>query len=276
MGMDLRTRYRTLGARGFARWLVVKRLGKISFRRIDDFFAAQSLVGNPVVFDTSRFPWVAEFEAEWKRVRVELDALLEHRDLLPNLQEIQPDQMKVSPDDKWKTFVLYGYGYRSDRGCARCPETARLLERVPGMTSAWFSILAPGKHIPRHSGVTKAIIRCHLALKVPKQGNRVRMQVGAELCHWQEGRCLLFDDSRKHEVWNDTDEERVVLIFDVERPMTRKGRAVARIQSWVLRQSPFVRDARKNQLAWEDRILGALEGGPMDPAGQGGAAATAR
>ena len=262
MGMDLRTRYRTLGPRGFVRWLLLKRVGKLSFRRIDDFFARQSLVGDPAVFDTNQFPWVAALEADWKLVREELDALLEHRDLLPNLQEIQPDQRKVSPDDKWKTFVLYGYGYRSERGCARCPETARLLERIPGMTSAWFSILAPGKHIPRHAGITKAAIRCHLALKVPQRGDRVRMQVGDDICHWQEGRCLLFDDSCKHEVWNDTEEERVVLIFDVARPMTWQGRALARAQSWVLRMSPFVRDARKNQLAWEDRILGALETGP--------------
>ena len=257
--MDFRTRFRKLGPRGFARWLLLKRVGKLSFRRIDDFLASQSLVGDPVVFDPRQFSWVAKLEAEWKRVREELDSLLEHRDLLPNLQDIQPDQMKVSPDDKWKTFVLYGYGIRSERGCARCPETARLLERVPGMTSAWFSILAPGKHIPRHAGITKGMIRAHLALKVPEHAERVRMQVGDEICHWQEGRCLLFDDSRKHEVWNDTDEERVVLIFDVARPMRWPGRATSRVQQAMLRLSPFVRDARRNQLAWEDRILDALE-----------------
>jgi beta-hydroxylase len=260
--MSLRKRYRTLGPRGFARWLLLKRVGKLSFRRIDEFLAGQSLVGDPPVFDTRQFPWVAALEADWKRVREELDRLLEHRNLLPSLQEIQPDQKKVSPDDQWKTFVLYGYGYRSERGCARCPETAALLERVPGLSSAWFSILAPGKHIPRHAGITKAIIRCHLALKVPRQADRVRMQVGDQMCSWEEGRCLLFDDSRKHEVWNDSGEERVVLIFDVARPMRWKGRLLARIQSWVLRRSPFVRDARRNQLAWEDRILGALETSP--------------
>ena len=262
MAMDLRARFRKLGPRGFARWLLLKRVGKLSFRRIDELLAGQSLVGDPAVFDPGLFPWVPQVEADWKKVREELDALLEHRDLLPNLQDIQPDQMKVSPDDKWKTFVLYGYGIRSERGCARCPETARLLERVPGMTSAWFSILAPGKHIPRHAGITKGMIRVHLALKVPQRAERVRMQVDDQLCHWQEGRCLLFDDSRKHEVWNDTDEERVVLIFDVVRPMRRLGRAALAVQQWMLRLSPFVRDARRNQLAWEDRILAALETRP--------------
>jgi len=260
--MDLRTRARKLGPRAFARWILLKRIGKLSFRRIDEILASQSLVGDPTVFDPQLFPWVAELEADWKKVREELDALLQHRELLRNLQDIQPDQTKVSPDDKWKAFVLYGYGIRSERGCARCPETAKLLERVPGMTSAWFSILAPGKHIPRHAGITKGVIRVHLALKVPQRAERVRMQVGGATCHWREGHCLLFDDSRKHEVWNDTDEERVVLIFDFVRPMRWPGRAAFRVQQWMLRLSPFVRDARRNQIAWEDRILEALEERP--------------
>ncbi len=257
----LRRRYDELGPLRFARWFLLKRIGKGIFGLLDDFIATQSKVGNPPVFDGASFPWIAELEADWKSVRRELEALLEHRELLPTLQSIQPDQANISADDQWRTFVLRGFGHRSDRNCDRCPETARALERVPGLISAWFSILAPGKHVPRHRGITCGVVRCHLGLKVPNRDRgRCEMQVEDVTFRWEEGRVVLFNDRCKHEVWNDTDEERVVLIFDVERPMSWAGRAANRVILWLLRLSPFVRDAQRNQQAWEDRVEGILPG----------------
>jgi len=256
-----RRRYRQLGPAGFARWFLLKRIGKGIVDRLDAFMATQSTVGNPPVFDGAQFPWVAEFEAEWKAVRGELDSLLEYRELLPTLQSIQPDQKNVSDDDRWRTFVLLGFGHRSERNCRRCPETTRLLEKVPNLTSAWFSILAPGKHIPRHRGITRGVIRGHLGLVVPtRERGRCEMRVEDVTCHWEEGRIVLFDDRCKHEVWNDTPDERVVLIFDVERPMTWAGRAANRTVLRLLRMSPFVREARRNEEAWEERVEGVLPG----------------
>lgn len=267
MAVSVRTRWEQLGPGGFARWFLIKRVGKTTTRRIDRFISSRSLVGDPAVFDNADFPWVAELEADWRQIRRELDRVLESRQQLPLIQEIQPDQNKIAPDDLWRTFLLYGYDFRSERNCRLCPETARLMERIPGMTSAWFSILAPGKHVPRHAGVTKGLIRCHLGLKVPAARERCRMQVGDETFHWEEGRCVLFDDSRKHEVWNDTDEERVVLIMDFERPMTWSGRVAGRALRQALRLSPYVRDARRNQLAWEKRIDAAAAARPASAPG---------
>jgi len=254
---DFRRRYRELGARGFARWILVKRIGKGTFRRIDRLMARSSLVGDPAVFDPGCFSWVADLEAATPRIRAELDELLAYRAHLPPLQQIQPDQGKISPDELWKAFVLCGYDYRSERNCRRCPQTAAVLASIPGLRSAWFSILAPGKHIPRHAGVTKAVVRCHLGLVVPRDG-RCEMQVGEERLSWQEGRCVVFDDQTKHEVWNETDQERVVLIVDVDRPMRWPGRAAARLVFFLLRWSPFLRDARRNEEAWQDQVEGVL------------------
>jgi aspartyl/asparaginyl beta-hydroxylase (cupin superfamily) len=223
-----------------------------------------SKVGTKAVFDGANFPWVAGLEADWKSVRRELDALLEHRELLPTLHSIQPDQTNLSTDDRWRTFMLWGFGHRSDRNCDRCPETVRALERVPGLISAWFSILAPGKHVPRHRGITCGVIRCHLGLKVPaRERGRCEMQVEDVTFRWEEGRIVLFNDRCKHEVWNDTGEERVVLIFDIERPMSWAGRAANRTLLRLLRLSPFVRDARRNQKAWEERVEGILPAGKV-------------
>jgi len=261
MSKPLGARYRELGPRKFARWLLLKRIGKGSFRRLDRVMAKASLLPDVPVFDPDDFRWVKELEAGTPRVKAELATLLEHREQLPGLHELQPDQAGVAGDGLWKAFVLWGYKHRSEWGCARCPETAALLARIPDLESAWFSILAPGKHIPRHAGVTYGVVRCHLGLQVPApEAGRCEMQVAGEPLHWQEGRCVLFDDSRKHEVWNDTQEERVVLILDVRRPMRRAGRVAYGLLSTLLRASPFVRDARRNQAAWEAHQDALLSG----------------
>jgi beta-hydroxylase len=253
-----RERYRSLGARRFARWLLLKRIGKKLVRRLDALMARSSRVGNPELFDPRDFAWTAELEAGWPAIRRELDAVLETRAQLPAFSEIQPDQYRINPDQRWKVFFFEGLGRRSRRSRALCPETARLLDAIPRVDLAFFSILAPGLHVPRHRGVTKGLIRCHLGLKVPRDAPKCWMQLGRERFHWEEGRVVLFDDTYPHAVWNDTDDERVVLLVDVERPMRWPGRLAWRIARALLRLSPFVRDGWRNQAEWERRVSARL------------------
>ncbi len=98
-------------------------------------------------------------------------------------------------------------------------ELDALLEQVPGMMTAFFSILAPGKYIPDHRGPFNGVLRYHLGLKVPEPAEQCRIRVADEYAHWEEGESLLFDDTYRHEVWNDTDGERAVLFMDVRRPL---------------------------------------------------------
>jgi beta-hydroxylase len=218
-----------------------------------DFLGRESLVPTQPVLDEREFPWAAEFKARWPKLRAELDAQLRNRAEIPRFQDISPDQYKISPDDLWRTFVLYGFGHRSELACELCPETAAALALVPKLESAFFSILAPGKHVPRHRGVTRGMVRCHLGLKVPNDPDHCWMDVGGVRCTWQDGELLFFDDTYPHEVWNDTDEERVVLLFDFERPMRWPGRVVSRLMMLALRQTAYFKDAYRNHQAWEKR-----------------------
>ena len=180
--------------------------------------------------------------------------MLQYRDALPNFQDISTDQESITDDDRWKTFFLYGFGFRSDTNCALCPETARLVESVPGMKTAMFSILAPHKHIPDHCGPYKGIVRYHLALKVPEPREQCRIRVGDEIVTWEEGRSLIFDDTYEHEVWNDTDDERVVLFLDVVRPLRFPMNVLNWIVITAIARSPFIHDAKRRHLAWEERF----------------------
>lgn len=238
----------------------VRSLGKPIVRKIDRYIAARSLVPDDPVLDAQAFPWVAELEAGWHEIRAELDKVLQFRDHIPRFQDVSADQYRISPDDQWRTFILYGFGYRSQLNCELCPQTAALLERIPGLQTAFFSILAPGKHVPRHRGVTKSLLRCHLGLIVPQQRERCYMDVGGVRCLWESGRAFVFDDRYPHEVYNNTNEERAILLLDVERPMQRSALMLSHIMLALLRRTAYVAEARRNQTLWEQRLRAHLAG----------------
>src|SRR3546814_9573884 len=57
-----------------------------------------------------------------------------------------------------------------------CPQTTRLLKQIPGASTAFFSILAPGKKMPPHRGAYNGILRCHLGLIVPEPAEHVAIR----------------------------------------------------------------------------------------------------
>lgn len=209
-----------------------------------------SRVANRAVLPRSDSPWLEQLEHATPAIREELNALLKTREVLPRFQDVAANQSRISADDRWRIFALCGFGRRSELGASLCPRTAEVLDRIEGVESAFFSVLAPGKHIPRHHGVTRALLRCHLGLIVPSHG-RCMMAVGDDRVVWREGEAVVFDDTQPHEVWNDTPYERVVLLIDVRRPMRWPGRLLYALMRAILGRTHFVRDAVHNQLAWE-------------------------
>lgn len=210
-----------------------------------------SRVGDVNFFDPKQFEWAARLEANWMVIRNELEALLKYREHLPNFQDVSIDQSRISNDDKWKTYFFYGFGYKDEKNCARCPETTKLIESVPGMKTALFSILSPQKHIPEHRGVYKGLLRYHLGLIVPEPKQACRLRVGNDFVHWEEGKSLLFDDTFQHEVWNDTEGERAVLFMDVVRPFRFPMSFVNLLIIKLIGLSPYVQDGIKNAKKWQ-------------------------
>src|SRR5258707_15020572 len=136
-----------------------------------------------------------------------------------------------------------------------CPGTAALMREIPGMKPAMIAILSPRKHILDHRGPYKGVLRYHLGLIVPKDAEACRIRVGEDVCHWVQGKSMIFDDTYNHEVWNDTDETRVVLFVDVLRPLPSPWSLINRLIIKAIGFSPFVLDAKRNQEAWEKGFL---------------------
>lgn len=220
-------------------------------QKVEAMVPAYSKVGESVFFTTDQFPWSHELEANWKVIREELDEVMVNVDDLPNFHDISPRQRRIAGDNLWKTYFFQAFGFRAQKNCDRCPETVKLLKKVPGLKVAFFSILAPGKHIPEHRGKHKGLIRYHLGLKVPENKEACRIRVHDQFAHWEEGKSLIFDDTYYHEVWNDTDEYRAVLFLDIARPLRFPLSLVNWLVNSVVALSPVVQVARKNQQSWE-------------------------
>lgn len=225
-------------------------VGVLILEPVERWIGRRSPVGDTPFYDAGQFPWLAGLEAHWREIRAELEAVLAHRDAIPAFQDISVDQVDLSDDDRWKTYFLFGYGFEVAEHTAECPRTAELVRAVPGMKTAMFSILAPGKHIPHHRGPYKGVLRVHLGLIVPEPAERCRIRVGDEVRHWTEGESLILDDTYDHEVWNDTGGERVVLFLDVVRPLTGVAQRINTALLWLIAHSPLIADARRRQAAW--------------------------
>jgi ornithine lipid ester-linked acyl 2-hydroxylase len=228
-------------------------VGERALAPVERFIGRRSLVGDETFFDLALFPWVEHVERNWSLIREEVERLLEDQQDLPNFQDISKDQIEITDDDRWKTVFLYGYGFKADLGVELCPRTAAVMRQIPGMKTAMISILAPRKHILDHRGPYKGVLRYHLGLIVPEDAPSCRIRVGQDVRHWEEGKSLVFDDTFNHEVWNDTDETRVVLFVDVLRPLPFPESLINRAILKAISYSPFVLDAKRNQRAWEER-----------------------
>ncbi|MBK8959385.1 MAG: aspartyl/asparaginyl beta-hydroxylase domain-containing protein [Proteobacteria bacterium] len=196
-------------------------------------------------FEPADFPWTATLQAQWLDIRAELDAVLRQREQIPNFQDVSADQRALTANDDWKTFFLYIYGHAIDDNCARCPATTRLVREIPGMKTAMFSILAPGKHIPEHRGPYKGVLRYHLGLRVPDGGD-CRIRVKDDTRPWVEGGSLVFDDSHVHQAWNDAPAQRVVLFVDFLRPLPMPLALLNRLMVWRFSSRPFIMEAVRN------------------------------
>jgi beta-hydroxylase len=157
--------------------------------------------------DPNEFAFVPDLEANWEAVRDEYLALP------PDL--FDPWVQRPMHGGGWTVFGLFAVGRPIPEAADRCPRTSELLRRIPSLSMAGFSRLAPHAHVKPHVGWAASVYRLHLGLVVPAG---CRLRVGDETRGWQEGRCLIFDDTVEHEAWNDSDEPRAVLLLDFLRP----------------------------------------------------------
>lgn len=204
---------------GIALFILLLYLIEPSLIAIPFSFILKAVLKNPPFLKVDKaFPQHRLLEENWQAIRDELVVILQNQENIPKFHEIDNIQRFISNTDDvpWRVFMFKAYDNWMESNCEQAPRTAELLRKIPEITTAMFSILGPNKHIPPHYGFYKGVYRYHLGLVIPKEGDCYLIDGGQEY-RWQEGEGVLFDDTYKHEVWNKTDETRVVLFCDVYR-----------------------------------------------------------
>lgn len=178
-------------------------------------------------FDTAHFAWAEDLEAQTTAIREDFWALATAGDapLRPYVaMDAGTPDSKWTPLDNsldWGAMFLEEYGRRDRAIAVKCTATLAALDAIdrfdpPGRgPTIFFSLLKPKTRIPPHTGVSNMRAIVHLPLIVPPGCG---FRVGGETRTWEEGRAFMFDDTIEHEAWNDSDDLRAVLIFDVWNP----------------------------------------------------------
>ena len=252
-------RFGTDGITPLARASLVTRMFMRVVAFVERLNLRHSKVGNPPIYDKAVFPWTKEIERDWRAIRAELDRVLLRQADLPGFHELSSDVATISRDRGWKSFLLAGYGFKSDANIKSCPETWRICQKIPGLITVMFSIFEPNKHLPAHRGPYNGVLRLHLGLIVPEPREQLGIRVEKELYRWREGEAVVFDDAYEHEAWNKTPHTRVVLFVDFRKPL----RFPANLLNWLLLHlamfTPFIREGMDNQKAWEKKFYEEAE-----------------
>jgi len=177
--------------------------------------------------EASQFPWVAILESRWLDIRSEMEALQLSDADGEGWPEVRGHDRTLAGDTGvWREFPLLGVSADAEAlARCRCPVTTRLLSGVDairahcdlrvGEETALFSRMTPGTRLRPHCGPTNTHLTCHLGLHIP---DRCYIRVGGETRQWEEGKCIVFDDSWEHEVWHDGSSVRVVLLVRFWHP----------------------------------------------------------
>ena len=176
----------------------------------------------PILDADAYFPGAARFMSSWPAIRDEALALATRMQAIPRFHDIMPAQAEISANDgkDWRLFVLKVYGAEMGDNMAACPTLASIVSSTPDVLSATLSFLAPHKHIPRHRGPFRGVLRYQLGLSVPVDAEgqpAAVLSLNDQEYRIGDGEHLLWDDTYPHEVWNNSDQLRVALLLDVRR-----------------------------------------------------------
>jgi hypothetical protein len=215
----------------------------------------RSALAPPYIPPEEHPSWCKTLESHWKEIAEELSSLvgtktLTHRNTNSNSKISHKwtavgsgdrgsggdDHRVVSAGGKWTEYVLFGTGATHNSIAASftkkllkdcVPDAVSLAEAGGG--EVIFSRLEPKTRIEAHCGPTNFRLTAHLGLVIPTSSSSCgdddcKIRVADKWHRWETGRVLLFDDSYEHEIRNDTDEVRIVLLLRFWHPALSRNK----------------------------------------------------
>lgn len=188
------------------------------FAPINCLFYAFSKKGNPVYLDPVEFPELKPLQDNWQVIRDEAINLHTNSEIKASTDL---DDLGFNSFFKtgWKRFYLKWYGANLKSAEALCPETVKLINQIPSIKGAVFTMLPPGARLVKHRDPYAGSLRYHLGLVTPNSDDCF-INVDGERYSWRDGEAVMFDETYIHFAANNTDTNRIILFVDVKRPVS--------------------------------------------------------
>ena len=174
-----------------------------------------SRVPNSAYLDRRHFPELDVLENNWEVIRDEALALYEQGYV--GISEALPAS-NFYRDGRWTSFYLKLYDNEIPSARELAPRTMALIDQVPYMNIALFACLNPGKKINKHHDPFAYTLRYSLGLSTPNS-DECGIEVNGVDYKWKDGEGIIFDETYLHHAYNRTDQPRLILMTDIDRPL---------------------------------------------------------
>lgn len=184
---------------------------------VNCLFYAFSRQKSTAYFDPREFPELKILQDNWEMIRDEAVSLNNAAQIKASA-ELDDLGFNSFFRNGWKRFYLKWYGANLKSAEQLCPKTLELINQLPSVKGAMFTMLPPGSRLQRHRDPYAGSLRYHLGLVTPNSDD-CYISVDGEKYSWRDGEAVMFDETYLHYAENKTDQNRIILFLDVKRPV---------------------------------------------------------
>jgi beta-hydroxylase len=184
---------------------------------INTFMYLFSRVPTTPFVDVAQFPGLKMLADNWREIRAEATGLM-HAGHVKASNQYDDIGFNSFFKSGWKRFYLKWYDDSHPSAKELCPKTVALLQQIPEVKAAMFTELPPGSRLVRHRDPYAGSLRYHLGLITPNVDG-CYIDVDGERYSWRDGESVMFDETYIHYAENTTQQDRLILFCDIERPL---------------------------------------------------------
>ncbi len=184
-------------------------------------------------YDNTDFEWLKILEENASIIKKEYVEKTNPEEA-PSVLDLDKNLIELTNDDGWKAILLSNHNGLIKDNAEKYPETIRIINQLPNVVSAAFSILKPYKNLSLHRGPYRGLLFVHLGIVIPNPNTEIIFIVNKQNRNWKEGEAFGFEDSFLHEVINKSDKYRTILLLEVIR--TDIPFLLLPLHRWIIRQ----------------------------------------
>ena len=182
-------------------------------------FYFPGLTSKPV-WNKDKFKCVKVLEENFNLIKQEyIDA--EKSNILYNDYKLVDNEKSLHKGD-WSWYSFISKGKVNNDFHKIFPQTYKILSSLDEImynipfAYSFFSNLENGSEILPHYGPCNIRLRIHLGIEIPD--NECFIEIAGNSKKWNEGKCIVFDDTFIHSVQNKSGKRRIILLIDTWHP----------------------------------------------------------